>query len=53
MATEESEVKFGFGCALPRELVDEVDALAEKQQRSRNVMIERLLRAALDAEIST
>lgn len=53
MATEEPEVKFAFGCYLPRELVDEVDERAADEQRSRNVMIERLLRAALDAEIST
>ncbi len=50
MATTEM---FQFGCYLPLELVEEVDKLAEEQQRSRNIMIERLLRAALDAEIST
>lgn len=53
MATEESKEKFGFGCYLPLKLVEEIDALAEKEQRSRNNMIDRLLRAALDAKDST
>ena len=53
MATEDPKEKFGFGCYLSLELVDRVDALAEEEDRSRNNMIERLLRAALDAEIST
>lgn len=52
MATEELPVKVGFGCYIADDVLARVDALAEKQQRSRNVMIERLLRAALDAELS-
>ncbi len=50
MATTEM---YQFGCYLPLEMVEEIDKLADKEQRSRNIMIERLLRAALDAEIST
>lgn len=42
-----------FGCQLPLKLVEEIDKRAEKEQRSRNVMIERLLKAALDAKIPT
>jgi len=48
MASEEIHQ---FGCYLPLKLVEEIDKRAEAEQRSRNVMIERLLRAALDAEI--
>ncbi len=51
MAKEELVAKVNFGCYIAEDVLNKVDALAEKQQRSRNVMIERLLRAALDADI--
>lgn len=52
MAKEDYE-KWGFGVRLPGDLVEDLDKYAKKESRSRNNIIELLLRAALDAENSS
>lgn len=53
MASGDLEIKASFGCYLPIDLLEELDERADKEKRSRNNLIEILLRVALDAKIST